>query len=109
MDISNNLHGDVLVMDFNGKLDTGTAPRVEAETVKQIESNKKIIINLQNTSFVSSAGLRVFLATAKRLAAAGGKLRVCHPNDVVKEILEISGFTTIIDIKATLQEALDGF
>jgi anti-sigma B factor antagonist len=109
MDITLSTHNDILVMNFNGKLDTSTAPKVEAETVKQIESHKKIIINLQNTTFVSSAGLRIFLATAKRLAAAGGKLRICHPNEVVLEILEISGFTTILDIKNTLDESLAGF
>lgn len=109
MDISISTHDDILVMNLNGKLDTSTAPKVEAETVKQIENFKKIIINLQNTSFVSSAGLRVFLATAKRLAAAGGKLRICHANEVVLEILEISGFTTILDIRPTAEEALAGF
>jgi anti-sigma B factor antagonist len=109
MDITTSNHNDVLVMNFNGKLDTSTAPKVEAETLKQIENHKKIVINLLNTSFVSSAGLRIFLATAKRLAAVGGKLRICHANEVVMEILEISGFTTILDVKNTAEEALAGF
>ena len=109
MDITYNLSDDVLVMNLTGKLDTSTAPKVEAETVKQIENHKKILFNLENTSFVSSAGLRIFLATAKRLAAVGGKLRICNANEVVLEILEISGFTTILEIKSTAEEALAGF
>ena len=66
-------------------------------------------IDLENTRYVSSAGLRIFLATAKKMMAKSGKVILCHPNEIVKDILHVSGFNTIIVVKATVQEALKNF
>ena len=66
----------------------------------------KLIINLSQTNYVSSAGLRIFLATAKKLTAKQGVFKLCAPNDVVKEVLDISGFSSILDVKATEEDAI---
>lgn len=99
-------HGDKLVLDFIGQLDTGTAPKTETEVNKHLEKHNQIIFNLEQTAFVSSAGLRVFLGTAKKLKASNGKFVVCNANEVVQEILDISGFSQILTIKPSLEEAL---
>lgn len=99
-------HGDKLVIDFIGQLDTGTAPKTETEVNKHLEKHNQIIFNLEQTTFVSSAGLRVFLGTAKKLKASSGKFVVCNANEVVQEILDISGFSQILTIKPSLEEAL---
>ncbi len=75
MDIVSTVKEDMLILDFIGQLDTGTAPKAEVEVNKHLEGNQKIIFNLAKTAFVSSAGLRVFLGTAKKLKAAGGLFR----------------------------------
>lgn len=98
----------ILVADLKGKLDTSTAPQAEKEIGKYIIAGRKMVLDLEQTSFVSSAGLRVFLATAKKLMAAGGTLRICGANEVVSEILEISGFTTILDVRSNRAAALEG-
>ena len=99
---------DVIVIRLAGSLDTNTAPDAETEINKWLEkSTMKMIINLEETKYVSSAGLRVFLATAKKITAAGGAVKFCNPNEVVKEILDISGFSTILDVKATEKEAME--
>jgi anti-sigma B factor antagonist len=99
----------VLIVKFEGNLDTSTAPAAEAEVNTQLESNDKMIFDLSSTEYVSSAGLRVFLATAKQLTAKGGSLRMCGANEVVSEVLQISGFTTILDVRDTLEAALTDF
>lgn len=109
MDVNITKNSETLILEFVGRLDTGTAPKVEMEVNKQLETNKKIIIDLAKTEFISSAGLRVFLATAKKLMAAGGKLRICNPNEVVSEVFQISGFNTILDVKGSLEDALTNF
>ena len=109
MEIISTITNDCLVINFVGQLDTGTATKAEMEVNKQLENNQKIIFDLAQTTFVSSAGLRVFLATAKKLKASNGKFRICNANEVVKEILDISGFSTILDIQKTLEDALNGF
>lgn len=98
---------DVVIIGLNGTLDTNTSPEAEVEIIKSLEQGaKKMLINLENTRYVSSAGLRIFLGTAKRMIAKSGKVILCHPNEIVKDILHVSGFSTIIDVKATVDEAL---
>ena len=99
---------EVVVISLVGNLDSNTAPDAEAEINKWLEKKtKKMVVSLEETKYVSTAGLRVFLATAKKMTAAGGAVKFCSPNEVVQEILDISGFSTILDVKATEQEALD--
>jgi anti-sigma B factor antagonist len=109
MDIISTAKEDMLILDFIGQLDTGTAPKVEVEVNKHLESNQKIIFNLAQTIFGSSAGLRIFLGPAKKLKASGGLFRICNANEVVQEILDISGFSQILDVKKSLEEAVVNF
>ncbi len=99
-------HGDQLVIEFVGQLDTGTAPKAEMEVNRHLERQQKIVFDLDQTTFVSSAGLRVFLGTAKKIKASNGRFVICNANEVVQEILDISGFSQILTIKLSLQEAL---
>ena len=98
---------DVVVVGLVGNLDTNTAPDAEVKINEWLEKDaKKIVINLEETRYVSSAGLRIFLATAKKMTASGGAVKLCCPNEVVQEILDISGFSTILDVKSTEEEAI---
>lgn len=98
---------DVVVFDLIGNLDTNTAPDAETSINNYLESGtKKMVINLGQTKYVSSAGLRVFLATAKKMTASGGAVKLCSANEVVQEILDISGFSSILDVKGSEEEAL---
>ena len=60
---------------------------------------------MRDLEYVSSAGLRVFLLMAKRLRAAGGKLALAEPAPGVREVLDISGFSTIFTICGDLNDA----
>ena len=97
----------VVIIQLVGNLDTNTAPDAEAEINKWLgEGSKKMVINLKETKYVSSAGLRIFLATAKKMTAAGGAVKFCCPNEIVKEILDISGFSTILDVRDSEEDAI---
>lgn len=107
MDIKVRESGNFRILDLTGRLDTGTSPGAEASINQVLEGgHNRIVINLARTDYVSSSGLRVLLVTAKKISAASGSLKICQPNDVVKEILDISGFSTILDVFATEAEAL---
>lgn len=107
LEVNANEVNDVVIVKLLGNLDTNTAPDAETEINKWLEKGtKKMLINLEKASYVSSAGLRIFLATAKKITASGGALKLCSANDVVQEILDISGFSTILDVKKTEEEAL---
>ena len=107
LEVNTSEVNDVVIVKLLGNLDTNTAPDAEAEINKWLEKDaKKMIINLEETKYVSSAGLRIFLATAKKMTASGGAVKLCMANEVVQEILDISGFSTILDVKKTEEDAL---
>ena len=107
LEVNANEVNDVVIVKLAGSLDTNTAPDAETEINKWLETGAlKMIINLEKTNYVSSAGLRIFLATAKKITASGGVVKLCNTNDVVQEILDISGFSTILDVKKNEEEAL---
>ena len=108
MEIKNYEKDEVSVVALIGNLDTSTSPEAEAKVNELLDGGaRKMVIDLEKTDYLSSSGLRVFLGAAKRMMASGGKVVLCNPNSLVKEILEHSGFDSIIEIKPSLDEALE--
>ncbi len=102
--------GDVLVVDLVGKLDTQTSAAASDSLNRIAEGgNSKILLNLEQLDYISSAGLRVLLRTAKLVNAADGNVRVCAATGVVKEVMEISGFDELLDMHDTEADALAAF
>ena len=66
-----------------------------------------MVINLEETKYVSSAGLRIIFATAKTMKASGSIFKLCGLNEVVQEILDISSLSNILDVKETEEQALN--
>ena len=110
MELTTQESNGVTVVGFEGKLDTNTCPDAEVLMKKTLDDGaKKILVDFTKLDFVSSAGLRVLLFTAKRLESSGGALRICGLNETVGEIFEISGFDTILSVFGTNEDALAGF
>ena len=110
MQITVKAVGDVKVVEFEGKLDTHTSSAAQTELTQLIDGGaEKILLNFGRLAYISSAGLRILLAAAKQLKAAGGELRICCLNEIVQEVFDISGFTTIVKVLGSEPEALDGF
>lgn len=100
----------IQIIAFEGNLDTNTSPEAESVINELIDAGKqKILVNFEQLSFISSAGLRVLLATVKKLNASNGELRICSLNATVQEVFDISGFVTILNVKNTEEEALSSF
>lgn len=107
MVITTRDEGDIKVVMLNGKLDTNTTPAAESEINALIEAGaSKLLINFEQLSYISSSGLRLLLATAKRLKVEGGDLQVCSLNEMATEVFEISGFSTILKVFPNEQAAL---
>ena len=100
----------VLVLDFAGKLDTQTSGTASDQIAKLTEGGpSKLLLNFASLEFISSAALRVVLRTAKQIRAASGSIKVCNATGVVKEVLEISGFDSLLDLHEKEAEALQAF
>lgn len=109
MQITSKDEGDTKVVMLNGKLDTNSTPTAEAEVNKLMdEGANKMLVNFEQISYISSSGLRFLLATAKRLKASGGELKVCSLNEMATEVFELSGFSAIIGVFANEIDALGG-
>ena len=99
MEMTTRQADDVLVVEIAGRLDTQSSGPASEEMARIVEAgNGKILLNLGNLEFISSAGLRVLLRTTKLLPEAG-RMMICQANGIVKEVLEISGFDTFIRSK----------
>ena len=100
----------VQIVAFEGNLDANTSPEAEKKINELIDGGKqKLLVNFEQLNFIASSGLRVLLATVKKLKASGGDLRICGLNATVQEVFDISGFSTILSVFKTEPEALDGF
>jgi anti-sigma B factor antagonist len=110
LDIEDREVNGITVVDFFGKMNTSTSPEAE-KFVNQLldQGANKIILNLDELDFISSTGLRVILATGKKLSASEGKLVICSPNITVKDVLDMSGFSTMFNVYETEAEALENF
>ena len=77
-------------------LDVAGAQRLEPE----LEAAEGAVeVELTDVAFVASSGLRVLLKHAQRLDKAGGSLVITNPSDMVREVLDMSGFSTILEVR----------
>ena len=108
MEIKTHEMNDVRVVDLIGNLDTSTSPDAEAKINELLDAGaSKLLINLGKIDYLSSSGLRVFLGAAKRMMASGGSVALCSPNTLVMEILQHSGLDAFLEIKPSLDEAVN--
>jgi anti-sigma B factor antagonist len=92
---------------LNGKLDTNTTPAAEGELNALLDGGaSKVLINFEQLTYISSSGLRLLLALAKRMKGAGGDLKVCSLNEMATEVFEVSGFSSILNVFASEADAL---
>lgn len=99
--------GGAVVVVTRGHLDTSNAADVENGVMERIDGGaNRIVFDFQRTDYVSSAGLRVILKAAKAAKKGGGNLVICQANDHILEVLEVSGFLSVITHSATLDDAL---
>jgi len=110
MDINVVEKNGIKIVSFVGELDSTTAPETDKALKALIEEGAiKILINFQDLEYISSAGLRILLGAAKTLSAKGGRLKMCNLNEVVQEVFDISGFSSIFSLFKTEEEAVQAF
>ena len=100
----------VKVLAIQGHLDTNTSPDAESAINALIDSGtQKLLVNFEELEYISSAGLRVLLATAKKLKSSSGDLKICCLNETVQEVFDISGFSTILAVSVSVDDARASF
>ena len=98
MNINKKLNGKNMEIALEGRLDTLTAPELEAELGKALNDADSLTFDFEKLEYISSAGLRVLLAAHKTMAKKGG-MKVTRVNDIVREVFEVTGFSDILTIE----------
>ena len=98
MTINKNQENDKLTIKIDGRLDTTTAPSLEAELKNSMDGVKELVFDISDLEYISSAGLRVLL-TAQKTMNKQGKMSVKGASEAVMEIFEVTGFVDILNIE----------
>lgn len=98
MTIEKKINGEAVTLIVSGRLDTQTAPELEAELDAVLSGLKELTFDMTNLEYVSSAGLRVILKAQKAMNAQGS-MKLTGVNDSIMEVFDITGFLDILTIE----------
>ena len=105
--INSGKEQDYLIVSVEGRMDAVTTPEFEQKLGGWIDEGEiRFIVDFAGLGYISSAGLRGILTSVKRLKAEGGQIGLTSLHGTVKEVFEISGFSTIIPIYESVEAAL---
>jgi anti-sigma B factor antagonist len=108
MDIAEHTEGGCHVVAVTGRLDSNSSPALEDVLYARVQEQPAVVVDLQQLQYVSSAGLRVLLKSAKEARGAGHRLALAALTPQVQEVFEISGFTAIFSIFESRRQAIEG-
>ncbi len=107
MEIQLLQNDNVLIVAVSGRLDAVTAPNYETKIRSVIdEGHHKLVIDFAGLEYISSAGLRGLLLTAKLLKAQNGQVCLANPDGNVKSVFDMSGFSALFKMADSLDAAL---
>ena len=100
---------DIICFYLSGQLDAHSAPLLEQEIEKILNTNNKLVFNLSNLDYISSAGLGVFMSFIQDIRENNGDIKFAELNERVKNVMALLGFNHIYDITNTEQEAIEKY
>lgn len=100
---------DLLIVSVDGRIDTVSAPGFQKKMEELLDQGeRRIVMDFECLEYISSAGLRSILFTAKKAKAAGGAVACCSLQTMVNKVFEVSGFFHMIPVFGSLDEAVKG-
>ena len=97
MTITKSAADGTMYIALDGRLDTSTAPQLEGELKASLPGITELTLDFSGLDYLSSAGLRVLLAAQKTMNGQG-KMTICHVNEAIMEVFELTGFVDILNI-----------
>ena len=98
MNVNTIREDDRLTVQVEGRLDTNTAPQLEAVLNSELPDVKDLTFDFSKLDYISSAGLRILLSSMKTMKTQG-EMRVRGLNDVIREIFDVTGFAEILTVE----------
>ncbi len=108
MEITEERRENILILRVIGRLDATTSKTMEERLLSIIDSGEgRLVIELSQLDYISSAGLRVFLLAAKRMGNTNGRMILCSLKDAVKQVFDIAGFSSFLTLAGSTEEAIN--
>lgn len=98
MNISKTQNDGKTVFSLSGRLDTTTAPELQAVLIPEFDSAKEVELDFKDLVYLSSAGLRVLIMGEKTAKAKKAEMCISHVSPDIMEIFDMTGFTSILNI-----------
>ena len=110
MKLNTSMIGNVITIILKDRIDANNAPEIEQGALSLISgSSCKLVADLSQVSFMSSAGLRALLTMLKEAKRNGGDLRLAGAQGFVKEVLDLTKFSAIFKIYTNTEDAVQSF
>ena len=87
---------ELLALEITGRLDTTTAPNLEAVINELSSDTKELVFDVAELEYISSAGIRVLLGAYKKMNSNQGIMRIEKANATVREVFEMSGLLQML-------------
>ena len=88
---------ELVTLEITGRLDTTTAPNLEAVVKDISEDTKELVFDMSGVEYISSAGIRVLLGAYKKMNSNQGIMRIEKASDMVCEVFEMTGLLQMLE------------
>ena len=99
MTVTEEFAEDKLVLSIEGRIETNTAPEFQSAVLGAFQKCSNVVLDFEEVSYISSAGLRGLLIGQKTAQSKGGSMVLTNVNDTVMEVLKMTGFKNILTIQ----------
>lgn len=107
--IKSETNGSVAVVTVSGRIDSETAPTLDAELTKIVAGNSKLVIDLKGVDYMSSAGIRAVVKASQAAEKSGGAVKLASVPEEINSILYTVGLNQKLSSYATIDEAVASF
>ncbi len=110
MEIKTRNVDGIILLDIDGEIDLYNAPEIKDTIKKEMDAgHKKIIINLENVSYIDSSGIGALISSLSNLKKIGGGLKIIHVYESVRKVFELTKLTSFFEIYDSEDEAIAAY
>ncbi len=107
VDLREEAVGDVAILEVKGRIDSSSAPVVgERLGALLAGSDRRLVVDLAQLEYISSAGFRILLLAAKRADEAGSRFALCGVSGKVRQLFDLGGFLDLFAISGSREEGI---
>lgn len=106
MNIETKIDGDDVIAAIRGEIDGKSAPQVQTELLAALQNGNRLLIDMQEVSFLSSAGLRMLLLLYRQVATRKGKVVLVGVSEEIRDTMAMTGFINFFTLAANREAGI---